>query len=173
MIQIFFLLASVFAFAEPASKIHLAQCGLEKDCRVNVITSRRHLEAQCTGKLFGELNCEMKLMADTSEANLTLLCKDSKLVTHLDATVPVDFYSYRVMRILKKNGVEKLRLDPKSFYSFSHPAFRATLAHGGEELTGEIHLVLNKIEHKMEQVECSNFESGPSSDARVQNESQS
>ncbi len=171
MLNLIIALVSTLALAHSTPKIHQQQCGLEKDCRINVITSQRPLQASCTGKLFGELDCEMKFKSLDS-AEFTILCKDSQSTTHLDATVPVESYSYRVTKIQRIQGAEKLKVDPKTYFAFTHPAFNAVISQSGETLSGEINLLLNKTEHKMDEVVCLSSESEPSLDEPVQTENQ-
>lgn len=172
LIHLLFAFVASMAIGHSATKIHQQQCGSEKNCRINVLTSKLPLNANCTGRLFGELNCEMEFKANAEASNFTILCKDSDLVPHLDATVPVESYSYRVTKVTRSEGNEKFKLDPKLFFSFEHPAFKANLFRLRDVLTGEMLLLLNKTEHKMDNVSCLSSESVPSSIGPAQNANQ-
>jgi hypothetical protein len=159
-------------FAQATTKIHQQQCGREKNCRINILTSKQALQASCVGRLFDELQCEMEFKAGGESSDFTLLCKDGNLVPHLDATIPVDFYSYRVTKVHRTESKEKFNLDPSTYFAFEHPAFKANLSLMASKLKSEIVLVLNKTEYKMESVDCTISESAPSSDGPVQSVSQ-
>lgn len=172
MIHFLVIMMSTLTMAQSAMQIKQNQCGSEKNCRINIITSKTPLEAQCSGKLFGELECQMNFKAAAEVSDFTILCRDSSLTPHLDATVPVEYYSYRLTKITGSEGGEKLKVDPRKFYAFEHPAFKATLTQTGQELKGEMSLLLNKVAHQMDNVGCSISESVPSSTAQAQSESQ-
>lgn len=159
--------------AQTSPLIHARECGTVKNCRINIITAKEKLNSHCSGKLFNELDCEMDLKTGEGASEFTILCKDKELVSILDATVPVEAYSYRVTKIIRSEGTEKFSLNPRTYYNFEHPAFKANLSRQNEELNGEMFLLLNKTEYKMDNVNCSSSESAPSSGEPAQNENQS
>lgn len=171
MISLILGLVIFGALEASALKIHERQCGKEKDCRVNVVTVKKDLKARCTGSLFGELSCSLDLKKGDAGADLKILCLDRNSVAHLDATVPMESYAYRVTKTSAANGANRLKIDPATYFAFEHPAFKGTLSKNADGLRGEMFLLMNKTEHRIDEVNCATSESATSSAALVQTES--
>lgn len=165
--------SQAFAQATDLLERHKDLCLQRETCRINIVPQKTtEIQGICTGRLMDNFNCEMIFSASEKGSSIKILCKDGSEAALIDGFVMAGFLAYKATSISGIGQTEQVRTDASSHMVFDHPAMKLWLQKKGNELTGNVYLLMENQKRTLENLECrftSESEISSSAQAQIEN----